>query len=224
MTAVKGTPEPWPLRQLVVRTPRLELRPDDDDGLMELVAQAYRGVHDPAMMPFQVPWTDAPAEELGRRIMQFYWSQRAELRPDRWSVHFLVRLDGAVIGTQGMAAKDFAVTRQVNTGSWLGRRHQGRGMGTEMRAAVLQLAFDHLGAAVARSDAFVDNRASHEVSRKLGYVADGTEVLARRGAAAVEQRLVLNREAFERHRPQWTAEVKGCTEDCRTMLGVSPGC
>ena len=212
------------MRQLVVRTPRLELRPDDDDGLMELVDEAYQGVHDPAVMPFAVPWTDAPAEELGRRVLQYYWSQRAELRPDSWSVPFLVRLDGNVIGTQGLAARDFAITREVHTGSWIGRRHQGRGVGTEMRAAVLQLAFDHLGAVAARSDAFVDNPASHAVSRKLGYVPDGTVVLSRRGEAAVEQRLLVSRVAFERHRPPWTAEVKGLTEDCRALLGVTPGC
>lgn len=56
---------------LVLRTPRLELRPDDDAGLMEPVAAARDGVHDPAMMPFQVPWTDVPAAELGRGMVQF---------------------------------------------------------------------------------------------------------------------------------------------------------
>ena len=30
-------PDPWPLRHLVLRTPRLELRPEDDAGLLELV-------------------------------------------------------------------------------------------------------------------------------------------------------------------------------------------
>jgi len=213
-------PEAWPLRGLVLRTPRLELRPDDDEGLLELAGEARRGVHDPAVMPFQVPWTDAPPEELGRNVVQFFWSQRAELRPDRWAVHFLVRREGAVIGTQGLMARDFTITRVVNTGSWLGLRHQGRGIGTEMRAAVLLFAFDLLGAAAARSGAFADNVASHQVSRKLGYLADGTETLPRRGEAAVEQRLLLNREAFERHRPRWTVEVEGFTEDCRTLLGA----
>ncbi|MFC3899118.1 hypothetical protein ACFOWZ_47300 [Lentzea rhizosphaerae] len=33
----------WPLRNLVLRTPRLELRPDDDEGLYELVDVAPRG-------------------------------------------------------------------------------------------------------------------------------------------------------------------------------------
>ena len=40
-------PEHWPLRDLVLRTPRLELRPDDDAGLFELAAVAYGGVRRP---------------------------------------------------------------------------------------------------------------------------------------------------------------------------------
>jgi RimJ/RimL family protein N-acetyltransferase len=62
------------------------------------------------------------------------------MTPARWNVHFLVRFDGRVVGTQELAATDFAVTREVSTGSWLGLRHQGRGIGTEMRAAVLMFA------------------------------------------------------------------------------------
>ena len=39
--------EHWPLRHLVLRTPRLGLRPDDDDGLQGLVAVAHACVHPP---------------------------------------------------------------------------------------------------------------------------------------------------------------------------------
>src|SRR4051794_18330350 len=55
--------DPWPLHNLVLRTPRLELRPDDDAGLRELVAEARLGVHPPDYMPFTVPWTDNPEHE-----------------------------------------------------------------------------------------------------------------------------------------------------------------
>ena len=60
-------PEHWPLRHLVLRTPRLELRPDDDDGLLELIEVAYRGVHPPEQMPFSIPWTDADPALPGPR-------------------------------------------------------------------------------------------------------------------------------------------------------------
>ncbi|MGH3584978.1 MAG: GNAT family N-acetyltransferase, partial [Pseudonocardia sp.] len=139
-------PEPWPLRHLVLRTPRLELRPDDDEGLRELVDEAYRGVHPPDEMPFAVPWTDTDPRDLGREALQFFWRRRAELRPDGWTVHFLVRVDGRVVGMQELSATDFRILREVGTGSWIGLCHQGRGIGTEMRAAVLAFAFDHLGA------------------------------------------------------------------------------
>ncbi|MGQ0574481.1 MAG: GNAT family N-acetyltransferase [Pseudonocardia sp.] len=148
-----GFPDPWPLRHLVLRTPRLELRPDDDAGLHELVAVAHAGVHPPAEMPFGVPWTDADPRYLGRGVLQHFWQQRAALAPEDWNVHFLVRRDGRVLGVQSVHGRGFGVTREVSTGSWLGSVHQRDGVGTEMRAAVLLWAFDHLGATSARSAA-----------------------------------------------------------------------
>lgn len=210
-------PDPWPLRHLVLRTPRLELRPDDDAGLDELVAVAYDGVHPPDEMPFGEPWTDADPRYLGRGVLQHFWGQRSALRPEDWKVHFLVRLDGRVVGVQSLHGRDFEVTREVGTGSWLGLRHQGRGVGTEMRAAVLMFAFDHLGATSARSAAWSDNAASHRVSAKLGYRRDGTAVRVRRGAATEEVRLRVTADSFTR--PGWTPEVEGAA-GCLALLAA----
>lgn len=209
--------EPWPLWGLELRTPRLTLRPDDDAGLAELAAEAVRGVHPPEEMPFLAPWTDAEPTDLVRDTMKFYWSARVACRPENWAVNFLVRYEGKVIGNQGMEAKDFAVVRSVATGSWLGRRFQGNGLGTEMRAAVLMFAFDHLGAVAARSGAFADNEASQGVSRKLGYVEDGTTVYARRGQPATNVRLVVRPDTFVR--PDWKLEVTGL-EQVRSLFGL----
>jgi RimJ/RimL family protein N-acetyltransferase len=207
--------DPWPFRHLVLRTPRLELRPDDDEGLLELVEEAHRGVHPPEEMPFGIAWTDAAPEDLGRNVLQFHWRVRATLTPADWNLNFLVRLDGRVIGTQGLTARDFAIGREVSTGSWIGLRHQGKGIGTEMRAAVLLFAFDHLGAAQARSSAHIGNPKSNGVSRKLGYVEDGTELLVRRGEATEDVRLLVTRDRFAR--PPWTLGVTGITE-CLGLL------
>lgn len=212
-----SAPDAWPLRHLVLRTPRLELRPDDDAGLLELAEEAHLGVHAPEEMPFVAPWTDAPPADLVRGVLQFSWSQRALLAPDRWRVHFLVRHEGRVIGTQDLSGTDFATTREVSTGSWIGRRHHGRGIGTEMRAAVLQLAFDHLGAVRARSSASADNRASQRVSERLGYRRDGTATVVRRGAATTDVRLVVDPAGFVR--PDWRVEVDGLA-GCRPLLGI----
>jgi RimJ/RimL family protein N-acetyltransferase len=213
------TPDPWPLWRLVLRTPRLELRPDDDQGVLDLLAEARRGIHPPAEMPFGLPWTDAEPTEMVRNGIRFHLHQRATCTADDWKINFLIRLDGQVIGSQGLHATNFAVTREVSTGSWIGMRYQGHGIGTEMRAAVLMLAFDHLGARTARSSAFTDNARSHGVSRRLGYQPDGTFVQVRRGNPATQIRLVVTADGFAEHRPDWKLEVTGL-EAARQMLGV----
>lgn len=207
----------WPLHTLVLRTPRLELRPDDDAGLAELASVARKGVHPPEQMPFGFPWTDADPDELGRNLLQYHWSQRAALGPRDWTVQFLIRVDGQVIGCQGLSAKNFELSREVSSGSWLGMDWHGQGYGTEMRTAVLMFAFDHLGAKTARSGAFLDNAASRRVSEKVGYRADGTETWIRRGAAATQNRLRLDAEDLRR--PDWSLSVSGL-DACRPLLGA----
>ncbi|MCC8247429.1 GNAT family N-acetyltransferase [Saccharothrix luteola] len=205
----------WPFRNLVLRTPRLELRPDDDESLTELADLALDGVHPPDRMPFGVEWTDAPRERLGINTLQHYWRVRSTLSTQRWTLNFVVRLDGRVVGEQSLGADDFPVLREVTSGSWIGLRHQGHGIGTEMRAAVLAFAFDHLGAVAARSSAFDDNLASHGVSRKLGYRPDGTFTQVRRGEPAQQTRLLVTPATFRR--PDWTLAVTGVTP-CLPLL------
>lgn len=160
-------------------------------------------------MPFGVSWTDAPLEQIGTNSLRFFWRQRAELSAERWTVNCVVRADGTAIGMQSMNAKDFAVTRTIGSGSWLGMRFHGQGYGTEMRAAMLMFAFDHLGAQRAESAAFEDNAASLRVSEKLGYEPNGVAVVPRRTEPATEVRMLLTAERFERFRPEWKLGVEG---------------
>jgi RimJ/RimL family protein N-acetyltransferase len=174
-------------------------------------------VHDPAVMPFLTPWTDAPPAERARSTLQWNWRRLADLTPQHWALALLVRVDGRVVGVQELVGVGFAVTREVETGSWLGRRHQGRGVGTAMRAAALAFAFDHLGAVRARSAAFADNAASLRVSEKLGYRPNGTARHVRRGEPATEVLLRLTPDEFVR--PGWALQVEGL-DGCRGLLGA----
>src|SRR6476661_7534358 len=122
----------WPLFDLHITTPRLELRYPTDDDLFALAGIPAEGIHDPETMPF---------------------------------------------------AKPFTTTHTVTTGSWLVQRAHGQGIGKEMRAAVLHLAFQGLGAVEAYTDAFDDNPASLGVTRALGYEPNGTRLYAREGAS-----------------------------------------
>jgi RimJ/RimL family protein N-acetyltransferase len=190
----------WPLLGLRLSTPRLELRLPSEAELAELADLAAQGVHAPDRMPFIVPWTDLPPTERARSVVQHHWLRLGNWSADDWALNLAVFSDGRVVGLQTVAARDFAVLRQVTTGSWLGLRHHGQGIGTEMRAAVLHLAFAGLDAAEATSGAFDDNDASFAVSRKHGYQPDGVERYVVRGRATTSRRLRLPRDRWEAHR------------------------
>ncbi len=170
----------WPLFDLEVRTPRLTLRYLDDVLAAELLAVARRGVHDPAVMPFSIPWTDLPSPQMEQEAMRFYWSSRAEARPGAWRLLHAVIVDGRVVGAADLFATDFPALRQFETGSWLGIEFQGQGLGREMRSAALTLGFDGLGAEFARTGAWHDNEASLGVTRSLGYEQIGRRRALRR--------------------------------------------
>ncbi|MFF2747396.1 GNAT family N-acetyltransferase [Kitasatospora sp. NPDC058048] len=210
----------WPLRGLRLRTRRLELRLPDDDELAALADLAAEGVHDPDRMPFIVPWTDLPPRERARSVVQHHWLRLGTWCPQDWALNLAVFEDGRVVGLQVLAARDFAVLREATTASWLGARHQGRGIGTEMRAAVLHLAFAGLDATGARSGAFEDNPSSYAVSRRHGYEPDGIARHVVRGRAVTERRLRLTRERWQARR-EVPVTVDGLTP-CRPLFGL-PG-
>ena len=167
-----------PLWDIRVLTRRLELRLPIEDELVALFRVAEGGIHPPEEMPFFVPWTDDLRLDA---FMEFHQGTWAAWRPEKWSLNLITFLDGKPIGSQGVEAEDFAAKREVVTGSWLGAPYQGRGLGTEQRAAVLELAFAGLGAEVALSGSLVHNVASQRVSEKLGYGMTGTRTVAPRG-------------------------------------------
>lgn len=208
----------WPLFGLRVCTPRLELRYPDDGDVAALAELAAKGIHDPNFMPFEILWTDVPSPELERNTCQFFWRQRAEWTSDDWHLPMATVVDGQVAGVQGVHAKAFGALRSAGTGSWLGLEHQGKGIGKEMRAAIVHLGFAGLGAREMSSGAWHDNGASLGVSRSLGYEENGDEWKPRRGVADRQIRLKLTRARWEERRRD-DIEIVGL-EPCREMFGA----
>lgn len=211
----------WPLFGLRVRTPSVELRYPDDDLALALAELAVLGVHDPDAMPFMTPWTDAPPEELPRNSLQWLWRSRADLTPASWHMDLAVLVRGEVVGAQAVGAQHFAQRRGVLTGSWLGTAHQGRGIGTEMRRAILHLAFAGLGAAFAETEAFEDNPASLGVTRKLGYGPCGDSINVRRDVPARTLRFRMERRWWDANLAADDVEIEGL-EPCLPLLGAQP--
>lgn len=210
--------EIWPLFGLELRTPCLSLTPVRDEQLPELVDAVLAGIHDPAVMPFGVPWTDAPRDVLIRETAKHQWRQRCSVDRDSWTINFAVSFEGRVVGMQDVGARNFPLLRTVHSGSWLTQDAQGRGLGKEMRAAILLFAFDHLGAHAALSEAADWNGASLGVSRGLGYEPNGvSDVVARAGQVTRQVHLRLEADSFRR--PGWELEVAG-SEPVLSLLGA----
>jgi RimJ/RimL family protein N-acetyltransferase len=208
-----------PIYRIRMRTERLELRLPDLDDLVALADQAAAGIHDPGFMPFLVPWTEAEPQERGRATILWQMRAIATSTPEKWALPFVAVLDGQVIGMQELCAKEFKVTREATSGSWLGLAHHGKGLGTEMRAAVLEFAFTGLGADYALSASFDGNGPSEGVSRKLGYKADGIDHQVLRDERRIDRRWRLSREDWEAHRKHEVA-IEGLDADVLAMLGL----
>ncbi|MER7555711.1 GNAT family N-acetyltransferase [Nocardioides sp. NPDC126508] len=211
--------EVWPLFGLRIRTPRLELRLPTDDELARLAQVAADGVHEPGDRPFLTPWAERSPLERARHVVQGAWAGRGGWRPAAWSLNLTVFVDADPIGVVWLSATEFAERREVSTASWLGLPHHRRGFGTEARLGALTLAFDHLGAAYATSEAFPDNAASVGVSTRLGYEPDGISRDVRDGEVLVSQRLRLGRERWERN-DRSGVEVSGVAP-CLTLFGAA---
>jgi RimJ/RimL family protein N-acetyltransferase len=186
----------------------VEMRVLRDDDFPELVELVRGGIAAPGLpMPFLRAWHEEPfapgaPEGFPTTSLKWWWTQRATFAPDEWRLALAVRRDGVLVGTQDVHANDFDQTRLVETGSWLGRPHQGQGTGTLMRQLVVGLAFDELGAERCASGYIVGNHASAAVSRKVGYVDNGVHRIVQhtsKGKIGVdEQRVVVTPDTYVR--------------------------
>ena len=199
-----------------MRTPRLEWRLPRDEEFADLIAVVDAGVHDPELMPFTIPWTDQEPAVRAVSAAQHWWGARSHWYVDDWGFTGAVFVEGRPVGVQGMFAKKFRIVRSVESGSWLGKEYQGRGLGREMREAMLHLAFAGLGAEEAISGAFEDNAASLAVSRSVGYVENGEGRMSRREESARMIRFRLDRRTWEQRRRD-DIEIAGL-ETCLHMF------
>jgi RimJ/RimL family protein N-acetyltransferase len=207
-----------PLYALRLITSRLELRLGSHDELVSLAHLAKRGIHPPEEMPFAVAWTDRVDEEdFVETVVEYHEGTLRDWRPDDWRLNLLVFVNGGLAGSQSIAAEDMATRREVHTGSWLGAAHQRQGIGTEMRVAVLELAFRGLGAKTAHSGAIVGNDASKRVSEKLGYRVTGMSTVSPRGVPLQHYDLCIDRATWQ---PPMAVEILGL-EKCLPLFGLS---
>lgn len=209
----------WPLSGLRLRAAGIELRWPTADDLDALADLAAGEPYDPAVAPLAAAGPDASPAERARALLQYHWRHWGAWTPLDWTLDLAAEANGMIVGSQMLSGRDFAVRREAATGSWLGQRYRRKGTGTTMRAAILCLAFDGLGAESVTSGAATDNAASAGVSRKLGYADDGVDRVLMDGTVAVVRRFRLDRAAWQARHPL-DVEIGGLTA-CLAGFGLS---
>ncbi|WP_161880412.1 GNAT family N-acetyltransferase [Deinococcus alpinitundrae] len=209
----------YPPLNLRIITPKLELHGATDELLAQLLPIVRKGVVAGPLDPFDDPmslYEDNPVRE--RKWLQAIWRGRGTVSPGSWRLYFVVMLDGQAVGMQDLIGVDFDTCRTVASFSWLAPGIRRQGLGREMRAAILHLAFEGLGAAEAASEAFFDNPASNRVSGSMGYQPNGSNWATRRGEPAVLNRWRLGRGDWAQNRRS-DIELIG-VEACKAVLYI----
>jgi RimJ/RimL family protein N-acetyltransferase len=207
----------WPLDDLRLTTPDLELHVASEAEQVRLAELMPDDVEtDPSLPAYDIA---DPALRRGIALRQVLWRAFGNWRPESWVLPFVVSRHGELIGLQAVEGDDFGTLRTVDSYSLLVRSARGKGLGKQMREAVLALAFGPLGAVRAISSAWHDNHASLGVSRSLGYLPNG-EVLHRHGDRVdVMVHLRLTREDWLARTDRPPVEIAGF-EPCRPLFGL----
>ena len=203
----------WPLFAIRIRIGDVALRPAREADLPTLVDLLPDDVeHDPSSELFD----GLDLEGNRRRIfVQTYWRSAGTWSPERWWLPFLVTHEGRIVGLQTLEGEHFAELRVVDSSSWLATAARGRGVGVSMRAGILALAFDHLGAEAAVTSAREENAASLGVSRRLGYEDNGISRSRSPSGPCTLRHMVLSRRA-------WEASGRGARVEVRGLEGCGP--
>jgi len=210
----------FPPFDVVVSTPRLELRGATDDLLEQLVPAVRAGKANADPPPWDDPHSfyESNPELRVQGWLRGIWRGRGTVRSDFWRLYFVVIVDDEPIGMQDLIGDQFDTFGTVESSSWVSSDARQRGIGTEMRSAILHLAFEGLGAKEAHSTAAVANGASNRISELLGYERNGSSWATHQGLPMLGQRWQLVREAWmDRRRDDIT--MTGI-EACRATLGL----
>lgn len=132
--------------QVRVSTPRIGLVGATDDllGQLQPLVRDGKATADPA--PFDDPmslYEEDPAVRV-HKWLQGVWRGRGSVTPESWRLSFAVVLDGQPVGMQELIGDHFDTYGTVVSVSWLSSDVRRRGIGTEMRQAILHLAFEAL--------------------------------------------------------------------------------
>lgn len=166
----------------------------DDDGLLvSLMPDDFD--HDPTF-----PRSEGSSLREHREAWLRSWlaSFRILGAEGGWNLPFVVWSGGEPVGFQVLEGKHFVTRAEVDSSSFLVASARGKGLGVQMRTAILALAFDVLGAERAVTAARPGNIASRRVSERVGYVWTGRRDPVVAGVVRPIDTFELTREQWQR--------------------------
>ena len=191
----------WPQFALHVALEGACLQSPTDTELSVLTRRAAEpGAVLPTTDSHFVTWIhDRTREEIAEQLTSRARSNRDLTKRSGWTLDLAVIVSGQPVGMQSLSGFDrWPHRRIVGTTSWLLAPFQRSGLGTRSRAAVLELAFAHLGAESAKSWVLEDNHASVSVSTKLGYHLIDRHAITEHGRHYTEHVYQLDRDTWLR--------------------------
>jgi RimJ/RimL family protein N-acetyltransferase len=214
----------WPPYGLALHCGDLELATVTDEHAVALgpIVSGLLNGDEWRFMPHLAGVVAESGDATARNVLREVWRQRASLAVDDWHLPLAVIRNGQVLGMQALESELYLARRDVRTESYLDTGVRRDGVGTRMRAMVVEFAFTYLGALTMSSGYALGNDGSRRVSEKLGYLADGTYIDAHAGVRHVGHRLRLRRERWAAFRPGWLddLEVTGATA-LLEMVGIT---
>lgn len=150
----------WPVFGLVLESPRLRLHAASARDIVAIGTNSYYGSGPRRGAAFTA------AELFARAVARSV----ADWEVENWNIVFAVWRDDEIVGLQELSAQDFPRMRIVETPAWVVPEYRNKGIGQEMRRAVLYLAFHELHAVAAHADPLVANHTAIQVNRLLGYM------------------------------------------------------
>ena len=222
MTDRRELAQLWPQFALQISVEGAHLEPPTDRQLEMLAKRASRR---DAVLPQSelhfVKWLEGrtPSEIEQQRIHRVQSNRDLSVHRG-WTLDLAVIVDDEPVGLQSLSGlEQWPQRRIVGTTSWLLAPFQRRGLGTRIRAAVLELAFAHLSAESAKTWALIENGASNAVSTKLGYRQVDRDVITENGRELVERVYQIDKgdwlQSAARHR--YTSAISGA-EPLVTLL------
>ena len=88
--------------------------------------------------------------------------------------NFAIVVDGHAVGGIGLTLQGDILRKSAEIGYWLGRKHWGKGIATEVVTALTQYGFEQFDLYRIFAVSFAENAASAKVLQKAGYQYEGT--------------------------------------------------